>query len=106
MDGVTHWCRVVLLGPDGGALGDWDAGAGCGPPTIAAVGELARLALEARRWGLTLRLEGASAATHALIELAGLSDVLGIEVGREPKGGEEAVVQHGEEIVQGGDPPA
>ena len=59
--------------------------AGWGEPTIDAVGEIGRLALHARRCGLLLRVGDVSAPTRALIELAGLSGVLGVEVGRQPE---------------------
>ncbi len=60
-------------------------------PTLATVDALARLRLSAARLGLELRLRGAGDELAALLELAGLAAVLGVEVRRQPEEREEAV---------------
>ena len=51
--------------------------------SLATVEALARLQLAARRTGLDLRLHVFSRELRELIELAGLSESLGVEPGRE-----------------------
>jgi hypothetical protein len=53
--------------------------------SLATVETLARLRLAARRRGLDLRLNVLSRELRELIELAGLSEVLGVEPRREPE---------------------
>ncbi|HEX3807678.1 MAG TPA: hypothetical protein VHV52_12960 [Gaiellaceae bacterium] len=67
------------------------------------VDRLARLQLIARRRGYRLALVDPPAALRELIELVGLSEVLGLELQRQPEEREE----HGgvEEERQLGDPP-
>jgi hypothetical protein len=60
-----------------------------GDPNLATIDQLARLELAARQLGCQLRLRHASAALLELIELAGLEDVLRVEVEREPEEGEQ-----------------
>ena len=58
-------------------------------PTIATVGALARLQLEARRAGLALRIRGAPRELRELIALVGLEDVLPVQPERQPEQREE-----------------
>ena len=70
---------------------------------LALVDALARLQLAARRHGLSVRVRDASEDLRALVELAGLAGVLGIE----PRGQPELREQLGvEEVLQRPDPPA
>jgi len=104
MDSAAPWCRVCLRDPDGRVLGEWRLD-GDGAPSLRAVGEIAQLALAARRIGASVSIEEASPGIRALLELAGLSAEVGIEVGRQAEGGEEPVVEHGQEVVDGGHLP-
>lgn len=71
---------------------------------LALVDALARLHLVARRLGGGLEVRGAGPDLRALIELAGLADVLlPVEAGGEAEGGEQVRV---EEVVEPGDPLA
>jgi anti-anti-sigma regulatory factor len=54
-----------------------------GTVSLATVDALARLQLAARRQGLELRLRGPQRELRELIELAGLTAVLGVEPRRE-----------------------
>lgn len=64
-------------------------------PDAATVDTLSRLQLTAKRFGVDLRVAGASIALHELTDLMGLSDVLllcpasAVEPGRKPEQGEE-----------------
>jgi len=64
-------------------------------PSAGTIDRLACLQLAARRGGGRLELEGAQPSLLALIDLCGLSQVLGVEVGRQseqredPRGVEE-----------------
>jgi len=58
-------------------------------PKLATIDQLARLALAARQLGCQVHLRHANPALLELIELAGLADILRVEVGREPEEGEE-----------------
>jgi anti-anti-sigma regulatory factor len=71
---------------------------------IATVDALARLQLTARRLGWRLRLRNVSMELGELIELAGLTGVLGVEPVGQPEEGE--VTLDVEERVQRGDLPA
>ncbi len=71
---------------------------------IATVDALARLQLTARRLGWRLRLRNVSVELRELIELAGLTGVLGVEPVRQPE--EREVALDVEERVQRGDLPA
>jgi len=64
---------------------------------------LARLHLAAKRRGVRLRVRHASAGLLELIEFTGLSDVLRVEVQRQPEEREQA--RGVEEERQLGDPP-
>jgi len=48
----------------------------CGRPDMAVVDQLARLQLEARRLGCSIRLRNACAELVELLELSGLDDVV------------------------------
>ena len=67
-------------------------------PDMAAVDELARLQLAARRAGCSIRLRDVSDDLRALLDLVGLLQVVG-----QPEGGEEVGV---EEEVEPDDPVA
>lgn len=73
-----EWCRVsvVLRGPD--------------QPDMDAVDVVARLALVARRAGAEFRLEAVAPELADLLALAGL----GVDVGGQAEGGEEASGGH------------
>jgi len=71
---------------------------------IATVDALARLQLTARRLGWRLRLRNVSVELGELIELAGLTGVLGVEPVGQPEEGE--VTLDVEERVQRSDRPA
>ncbi len=73
-------------------------------PDVGAIDALARLQLAARRLGLELRLRHASAELLGLVELAGLSEALGVEAAGEPEEREERL--RVEEEAELGDPPA
>jgi len=95
-----RWCRISELADDGNRqeLGGLE---GEGPPDLAVVDELARLALAAVRRGHRLRLSHVAAELAQLLELAGLR----IEVEGEAERGEETLGGHqGEEVAQLGDP--
>jgi hypothetical protein len=70
---------------------------------VAVVGALARLGLAARRRGWTLRVR-CDAGLAGLVELCGLSGVLGVELGRQPERREQPLGV--EEVVQRDEPPA
>ena len=57
-------------------------------PNLATIDQLARLELAARQLGCRLHLRHLNAAVLELIELAGLADVLRVEVEWEPEKGE------------------
>jgi anti-anti-sigma regulatory factor len=73
-------------------------------PDIATIGVLARLSLGALRDGIELRLRGASAELVDLIALAGLGDVLRVELEREPEDRKEPL--RVEEEAELDDPPS
>ncbi len=75
---------------------------GAGPPGIAEVAIVARLALRARRLGADVVVEEASTEMVQLLELAGLP----VEVAGQPEGRKQALgIEEVEEEAQGGDPP-
>jgi hypothetical protein len=79
-----------------------------GPPDLGVVDALARLQLAARRLGCSVRVYGACDELQALLDLAGLrqllgGDDLGIEMGRQTEEAEQTRV---EEVVEPGDPVA
>lgn len=73
-------------------------------PDLELVQVLARLRLVTRRLGGTLQIRNAGEDLRRLVELAGLTDVLGLsgEALGQAEGGEELGV---EKVVQPGDPP-
>jgi anti-anti-sigma regulatory factor len=73
-------------------------------PSLAAVDGLARLQLEARRRGEVVRLQRVSPALRELLDLTGLADVLGVEMGGQAEEREERLGL--EEERHPGDPPA
>ena len=97
-DARVKQAMVVLRAGDGreselGALPD-------AAPDLGLVGALARLQLRARRRGGHVHLRDPSDALRDLLQLVGLEDVLGLEAGGEPEGGE---VLHADEVVQADD---
>jgi hypothetical protein len=81
------WCRLTMYGPDGTALCETTL-AGAGAPDIGVVDQLARMRLRAVRAGATLELAEVSTALAELLELAGLSELLG-QVRREAEARED-----------------
>ena len=81
---------TVVLVRDGAELSAWPL---AGRPDLAAVDELARLALAARRLGCVLRLRDADPALLDLLALVGLrGEVVGEAEELEELGPEEVVV--------------
>jgi hypothetical protein len=74
-----------------------------GRATVELVDVLARAQLAARRSGRRLRVRDAGDELRGLLELVGLSGVLGLEPRREPEVGEQLGV---EEVMQPRDRPA
>jgi hypothetical protein len=70
-------------------------------PDLALIDDLLRFALCCRRRGLRVRLRDAPETLRELVELAGVSGVLGLEPLREPEFGEQLGK---DEVVQPGDP--
>jgi anti-anti-sigma regulatory factor len=62
-----------------------------GTVSLATVEALARLQLALRRRGYELRLRGLSRELRALIELVGLTEVLGVEARRQPEEREQGL---------------
>jgi hypothetical protein len=99
MDGVQRWCRVTVVGPDGTELAHVVL-EGPGAPDLAAVDDVARLALAAGRLGGEITLLDLSPALGALLELAGLR----VEMEGQAELEEEPVrVQEGQEPTHPGD---
>ena len=88
---------IVVLVRGDAELASWPL-PGRGRPDLGAVEALARLQLAARRLGCSIRLRDACVELSELLELCGLSEVVG-----EPEGGEQLRV---EEIVMPDDPVA
>ena len=72
-------------------------------PSLGAVDGLARLQLEAKRRGRVLRLRRVSPGLRELLDLTGLAEALGVEVGRQPEEREERLGL--QEERHPGDPP-
>jgi hypothetical protein len=70
-------------------------------PDLDLIDALARLQLVAGRVGASIEVRTVSTELRELIELCGLAEALGLEVGRQSEGGEELGIQ---EVVQPGDP--
>jgi hypothetical protein len=101
MDTVEVWCRVTVVGPAGPEVVTCVL-EGQGSPDLAAVDDVARLALLAVRLGGRIVLAEVSPAFRTLLELAGLS----VEVEGQVESGEEPLwIQEGQEDAHGGDPP-
>jgi hypothetical protein len=88
------WAVVEIVGPDGTVLGTIVAD-GPGRPDMAAVDDLARTQLMAKRLGGRAVVKTASPFFLELLDLAGLA----VEVERQPKEGE-----NGGRIEEGVDP--
>ena len=71
MVAAHRWCRVTLFGPGGDPLASWDMGA-ARPADLAAVDEVARIALLAGRLGGRVALTEVSGGMRELLALAGL----------------------------------
>ena len=93
---------IVVLSRDGEQLASWPL-PGSGRPDLAVVDDLLRLQLAAKRAGCSIRLRDAGFELSGLLALVGLDEVVRIEMGGQPEGGEQVGV---EEAVQGGDPVA
>ncbi len=92
--------RAVVLLVDGGVeVPIWRSDAPL-RPDLSIIDALARLQLEARRQGWSIRLRNPCSRLLELLELVGLAG-LGLEVDGEAEGGEELGV---EEVVEPGDP--
>ena len=72
-------------------------------PDLAAIGEIAHILLEMRHCGCEVRLTQASEELIALIQFAGLGDVLRVEVQRKPE--ERKEPRRVEEECELADPP-
>jgi hypothetical protein len=62
-------------------------------PDLSVIDQLARWQLTARRLGCSIRVHNTCCQLRALLNLAGLAEVLVVEVGGEPECGEEVGVQ-------------
>jgi hypothetical protein len=80
MAGVELWCRVTVVDAHGTVLVGC-AYEGVGPPTLLAVGGVARLVLLAKRLDGRLFVTQASPAMLELLDLSGLS----VEVAGQPE---------------------
>ena len=88
MEPSRVWCRITAIGPDGGITADWEV-RGEHRPGLELVDRIARLALTASRAGGRLVLDEVAPELSELLELVGLPFVVaGIEVQRQPEGGE------------------
>ncbi|MFI9612961.1 STAS domain-containing protein [Streptomyces sp. NPDC052023] len=100
-DEVTGLCDDVqaLLEDTGAPVVVCDVG-GLGPPGLATVDLLARLALTAKRAGSGIRLRDPDPALHSLLDLVGLRfEVEGQPEQREPPLGVEETVETGDPAV-------
>lgn len=99
--------RVVLVLDDDTEVTIWRMD-DLARPDLFVVDVLARLQLVARRLGWSIRLRDPCGELRALLDLAGLTEVVGhvaslrFETGGETESGEELGVQ---EVVKPGDPP-
>jgi len=94
------WCRVTVRGPDGAVLGEFTFEGRC-DPDLAAVDDLARVALQAARLGGRVTLREVSPAMRALLDLAGF----GVKMDGQAEPAEEApAVVEGEEEAHPDDP--
>ncbi|MGH8972023.1 MAG: STAS domain-containing protein [Acidimicrobiia bacterium] len=97
-----HLGTTVVLLCDRTEVASWPLRGSC-RPDLALVDHLAQVQLAARRLGCAIELRHAGPELAALVDLVGLSDVLGRQVVGQAEGGEEGGV---EEAVPGADPPA
>lgn len=72
MQALDLWCRVRVVNPCKRVLAAEDV-AGSGPPDLAAVDRVARLALRAKRMGGRLVISELSPRLLELLDLTGLS---------------------------------
>jgi hypothetical protein len=98
------WAKIVVRAPDDIEIVSWPVTNSAGRD-LALVDALARLQLEARRWGCAIRLLGAEEDLLGLVDLVGLKEVLtgpsGCDVAGEAKCLEQLEV---EEVVVADDP--
>jgi hypothetical protein len=106
MSRSTHYATVAMVRGTA-VMQTWSVD-GTRAPDLGVVGELARVQLMARRFGYQIRLRDISADLATLLDLCGLSHLLGgvplcVEVGGKTEGGEQVRV---EEVVEPDDPVA
>jgi hypothetical protein len=101
----VRWCRVVVLGKDGRALGSAEL-SGPDLPDLEVIERLARLRLAAARRGGRIAVDQVCPELAALLGLAGLDELLGSgrQPGRQAEGWEHPLDV--EEDVVTDDPPA
>jgi len=88
MDPSRVWCRIAAVDPDGRITADWEIRSDR-RPGLELVDRIARLSLAASRAGDRLVLGEVAPELSELLELVGLPFVVaGIEVQRQPEGGE------------------
>jgi hypothetical protein len=100
------WCRVVVVGGDGGRGGAVQI-LGQGRPDLGTVDLVGRIAAAARAAGLRPVVHALDPRLRELVVLSGLADALlggSVEVGGKPEQREETLGV--EEEVRGGDPAA
>jgi hypothetical protein len=98
-DRPCRWCRVVVVGPAGARLVEYQL-CGSGPPDLSSVEAVARLALLLGRLGGRLVIEDVSREMAELLWLAALP----VEVKGQAEGGKEPLgVQEVQEEAEGGD---
>jgi len=93
------WCRVTVWGPDGAVLGGFTLEGRC-DPDLAAVDDVARVALQAARLGGRITLCEVSPAMRSLLDLAGF----GVEMEGQAEPTEEAPVVERKEEAHPDDP--
>ena len=77
---------IVLVIDDGDEITLWQGDRPGRRPDLALVNSLARLQLEARRLGWTIRLHNPCADLHALLDLVGLADLVHLDEGHPARG--------------------
>jgi hypothetical protein len=98
------WAKIVVRSPGDVEIVSWPV-SNSGGRDLALVDALARLQLEARRWGCAIRLLGAEDDVLGLVDLVGLKDVLVGSSGRERAGEAEGFEElEVEEVVVPDDP--
>jgi len=91
---------MVVLARGDTEVASWPL-TGQGRPDLAVVDELMRLRLAARRLGCSIRLCEVCGELSELLDLLGLSEILGFEAGGETESSEQVGV---EEVVMPDDP--